>query len=443
MSEENEIKDILDQLDEVSKERLGAYIKKAHEKSGDIENRQGYRDGASSNTSGSVKKANRILKNKRVGISRAVDKLTKEDLEFSESIVTSILDQLDEVSKKTLGSYIKKASDNMAHHKQMVNDLWQAREIINKSGVRSKNIVSNSPDAARERNDRNDADNYVNNVRYAHANKADQRRRGIDKAVKKLTKEDLEISESIVTSILEEKPVDVRDFVFESLQSRANLVLETVAENIAESILGYSEELDLDSFIESLDEDEVSAILEEIEELTFEGITEEELAEISKERVSAYAVKALGDRHKQNQAFNKAQTKRFNMSRNLRRIKDVGPDADYHETPADHADRVDRLTRNIKKANSDIKTAERKGNNRNKGLHNAGKRLAKEDLEIEDILNQLDEVSRSALSAYIDKAKVQHSSGSKDRSGGIELALKKKWGNKKFGIPEPKVKAKD
>jgi hypothetical protein len=62
---------------------------------------------------------------------------------------------------------------------------------------------------------------------------------------------------------------------------------------------------------------------------------------------------------------------------------------------------------------------------------------------------QLDEISRDLASRYIKKAK----SDTKDayygddaptmgkRKKGIDLALKKKWGDKKYGLPEPKVKA--
>lgn len=51
---------------------------------------------------------------------------------------------------------------------------------------------------------------------------------------------------------------------------------------------------------------------------------------------------------------------------------------------------------------------------------------------------QLDEASRDKLTSYIQRAKVDTS---KDRSEGIKLAQKKKWGDSKFGFEEPKVKA--
>ena len=51
---------------------------------------------------------------------------------------------------------------------------------------------------------------------------------------------------------------------------------------------------------------------------------------------------------------------------------------------------------------------------------------------------QLNEISRSLASSYISGAK---SDERKDRSSGIKLAQKKKWGDAKFGFDEPKVKA--
>ena len=50
----------------------------------------------------------------------------------------------------------------------------------------------------------------------------------------------------------------------------------------------------------------------------------------------------------------------------------------------------------------------------------------------------LNEISRSLASSYISGAK---SDERKDRSSGIKLAQKKKWGDAKFGFDEPKVKA--
>lgn len=71
-----------------------------------------------------------------------------------------------------------------------------------------------------------------------------------------------------------------------------------------------------------------------------------------------------------------------------------------------------------------------------------------DDCGIEE--SKLDEVSSSLVSRYIQSARPQSefsptgvAAPGKDRTSGVRLALKKKWGDKKFGFPEPKVKATD
>lgn len=60
---------------------------------------------------------------------------------------------------------------------------------------------------------------------------------------------------------------------------------------------------------------------------------------------------------------------------------------------------------------------------------------------------QIDEVSVKKIDSYLAGAKVEDQEAltrgkdSKDRSEGVALALKKKWGNKEFCLTEPKVKA--
>ena len=64
-------------------------------------------------------------------------------------------------------------------------------------------------------------------------------------------------------------------------------------------------------------------------------------------------------------------------------------------------------------------------------------------------IEPLDEISRDLASRYIQKAKTStrdayygdDTKTSNKRAKGIDLALLKKWGDKKFGYPEPKVKA--
>lgn len=57
---------------------------------------------------------------------------------------------------------------------------------------------------------------------------------------------------------------------------------------------------------------------------------------------------------------------------------------------------------------------------------------------VELVESQLNEISRNLASSYISGAKHDER---KDRSAGVKLAQKKKWGDAKFGFEEPKVKA--
>lgn len=79
--------------------------------------------------------------------------------------------------------------------------------------------------------------------------------------------------------------------------------------------------------------------------------------------------------------------------------------------------------------------------NREKGIKRASKKLTRNE-EVEE----LEELSRSGIiSRYLNKTKPEYSSPKEieKRKEGRSLALKKIMGNKKFGFPEPKVKAKD
>ena len=90
-------KEEVEELDELSKKTLGSYVKKA------AGNMAGNATVGAAQASSSMKQSSpdvkRNIKNRMTGIAKATDKLTKEEAE-----------NLDELSKKTLGSYIKKAT---------------------------------------------------------------------------------------------------------------------------------------------------------------------------------------------------------------------------------------------------------------------------------------------------------------------------------------------
>ena len=97
-------KEETEQLDELSKETLGSYKHKAET---------------------SIPKDDRDYANRSKGIAKAEKKMKKEETspfdeftleELQQFMQTEDYEQLDELSKSTLGSYVKKASDNAAMH---------------------------------------------------------------------------------------------------------------------------------------------------------------------------------------------------------------------------------------------------------------------------------------------------------------------------------------
>ena len=88
-----------EQIDEVSKATLGRYINKAKDSIDTASYRQGHKEAHGSSSKALEKK----LTKRHKGISTAVNKLTKEDAE-----------QIDELSKGTMGRYINKAADRMS-----------------------------------------------------------------------------------------------------------------------------------------------------------------------------------------------------------------------------------------------------------------------------------------------------------------------------------------
>src|SRR6056297_1509376 len=103
-----------EQIDELSKKTLGSYVKKASDDMYDKGGRVAYHSNKGNKSDGvfadaSKKKhrakatdAERKAANRSTGISRAVKRLSKEDTEVNE------------LSKKTLGSYINKAAHDKA-----------------------------------------------------------------------------------------------------------------------------------------------------------------------------------------------------------------------------------------------------------------------------------------------------------------------------------------
>ena len=153
-------------LDELSKATLGSYIKKASKDVGSKNFTSGFfdrdADDYGENMPAKRKSYAALQKGdkRQAGLEKATDRLTKESVD--EEVVA-----LDELSKATLGSYIKKASKD----------------------VGSKNFTSGFFDR--------DADDYGENMpakrkSYAALQKGDKRQAGLEKATDRLTKESVD-----------------------------------------------------------------------------------------------------------------------------------------------------------------------------------------------------------------------------------------------------------
>jgi len=156
-------------IDELSKKTMGSYVKKASgaekpknvmsPKNVPLTNIAAYQGDSETGHFGkrfnqhTYDKAERLRKNRETGIKRAVDKLAKEEVEV-----------IDELSKKTMGRYINKAKDSI--------DMTSYR-----SGIKDGTAISSSTP-------------YKSNNPLEK--KLTKRHKGIETAVKKLTKEESE-----------------------------------------------------------------------------------------------------------------------------------------------------------------------------------------------------------------------------------------------------------
>jgi len=139
----------VEQVDEISKATMGRYINKAKDSIDMTSYRSGIKDGTAISSSTPYKSNNPLekkLSKRHKGIETAVKKLTKEESE-----------NLDELSKATMGRYINKAATKMG----------------------SQGVTAGLKIAADEKSSKNFKD-------------MGKREKGISRAVNKLTKEDID-----------------------------------------------------------------------------------------------------------------------------------------------------------------------------------------------------------------------------------------------------------
>lgn len=136
----------------------------------------------------SEKVRHKVLKRFK-GISMAADKLAREDVEIEVD-----QEQIDEISKKTLGSYIKRAQNDVDNRKnsidRMSSAIDQTREVMHKA----HDSFSHNKDYLSQRDKLYDVIGSIDKSRRKQEDKIDQRKYYKNKALKKLTKEEEEMS---------------------------------------------------------------------------------------------------------------------------------------------------------------------------------------------------------------------------------------------------------
>jgi hypothetical protein len=183
-------------IDELSKDTMGRYINKAATKMGSQGVTAGLKIAADEKSSKNFKDMGKREK----GIKLAVKKLTKEDVE-----------QVDEISKATLGSYVKKASG-----------AEQPKNVMSPKNVPLTKIAAYQGDS-----ETGHFGKRFNQHTYDKAERLRKNREtGIKRAVDKLTKEEVEITEASVADVAKTAHLHVRagkhDSIHTAIQSAVN-----------------------------------------------------------------------------------------------------------------------------------------------------------------------------------------------------------------------------
>jgi hypothetical protein len=132
------------------------------------------------------------------GIKKAANKIAKQDIrkedfeeysleEIQDFMMSEDFEQLDELSKKTLGSYVKHATNNMAQHgAALAHKQATAAEV---DRMTNRNDIANKFDAQDKMKAALGSDSKSQQKDY---DKIGKRQSGISKAINKLTKEQVE-----------------------------------------------------------------------------------------------------------------------------------------------------------------------------------------------------------------------------------------------------------
>lgn len=201
-------KEDVEQIDELSNRTLGSYVKKAKKELSSSDYHVGRAVGAretgqKSNFSPELeRKLTKRGKKRYHGIDKAVDKMmTKEESE-----------QIDEISKTTLGSYVKKASG-----------AEQPKNVMSPKNVPLTKIAAYQGDS-----ETGHFGKRFNQHTYDKAERLRKNREtGIKRAVDKLTKEEVEITEASVADVAKTAHLHVRAGKHDSIHTAIKSAVDT------------------------------------------------------------------------------------------------------------------------------------------------------------------------------------------------------------------------
>jgi hypothetical protein len=335
-----------EQIDELSKSTLGSYVKKAKNQLSSSDYHVGRAVGArevgqSANFSKELENKLAARGKKRYhGIDKAVGKMTKEEV------------QIDELSKKTMGSYVKKASG-----------AERPKNVMDPKNVPLTNIAAYQGDS-----ETGHFGKRFNQHTYDKAERLRKNREtGIKRAVDKLAKEEVEITEASVADVAKTAHLHVRAGKHDSIHTAIQSAVNTHFPSSVHSAVTRKKV--------------AAQALNKIQSMNKSKLTKEEsdqIDELSKPTIGRY--------------INKAKNS-IDLTAWRQGYKEAG-------------------------AGSPSKHMEKKLSKRHKGIETAVKKLTKEESE------NLDELSKATMGRYINKAATKM--GSQGVTAGLKIAADEK-----------------
>lgn len=337
-------------------------------------------------------------------------------------------EQIDEISKKTLGSYVKKASG-----------AEQPKNVMSPKNVPLTKIAAYQGDS-----ETGHFGSRFNQHTYDKAERLRKNREtGIKRAVDKLTKEEVEITEASVADVAKTAHLHVRagkhDSIHTAIQSAVNTHFpSSVHSSVTRKKVAAQALSKIQSMNKSKMTKEDAEQIDELSKRTLGSYVKKAKKELSS---SDYHVgRAVGARETGQKSNFSPELERKLTKRGKKRYHGIDKAVDKMMTKED-VEQVDEISkamagRYVKKAAASIdltawrqgykeagagnpsKQLEKKLSKRHKGIETAVKKLTKEESE------NLDELSKGTMGRYINKAATKM--GSQGVTAGLKIAADEK-----------------